>query len=118
MNLIEKKSYDILLKQGYLVEKPVKTQWQRQDFFSAWDFIAINNHHIRFIQVSKKYFTERPKSEQDAMLNFPCPPNCTKEYWKWNKGEYEPRIYLLNEGFKLHILEVRAIRGKCQKKKK
>jgi len=59
-------------------------RWHRVDLFGLWDFIAVNSKEVRFIQVSKKYFSQKPKEDQRKMVNFPCPPCCTKEYWRWD----------------------------------
>jgi hypothetical protein len=118
MNKIEKKAYLRLIDQGYLVEKAIKTKWHRTDLFSCWDFIAINDHHIRFIQVSTKYFTERKKEDQEAMLNFPQPPCVTCEYWHWQRGKKEPRITLINQALRDHLSKIRNSKEECQKEKK
>ena len=85
MNKTEKKAYEILTKQGYLVEKPIRVKYQREDFFNLWDFIAVNEKEIRFIQVSEKYLSERTKEYQANFYNFPLPLKITKEYWRWDK---------------------------------
>jgi len=74
MNKSEKIAYEQLKEEGYWVEKPRKSKWQPQDFFYCWDFIAINQNHIRFIQVSSKYFSQRSRADQERMLAFPKPP--------------------------------------------
>lgn len=118
MNKVEKKSYDILVRQGYLVEKPIKTKWHRVDLWGIWDLVAVNNHHIRFIQVSAKYFTSKPRADQEAMFNFPEPFNCVKEYWHWKKGAISPRIIPINQFLRNHLLAIRNIKKQCWKKKK
>lgn len=85
MNKSETIAYNQLKSAGYLVEKPRRSQWQPQDFFYCWDFIAINKTEIRFIQVSSKYLSQRSRDDQDRMRSFPKPPNTKKEYWRWNK---------------------------------
>ena len=95
MNKPEKLAYQILLQDGYLVEKPRRTKWLPQDFFYCWDFIAVNNEHIRFIQVSTQYFSSRPKEYQERLKNFPKPPNTTKEYWRYDKKSKSFVIQLL-----------------------
>ena len=96
MNKTEKKVYQILKKEGYTIEKAIKTRWHRTDLFGLWDFIAVNEKQIRFIQVSAKYLSSRPKEEQQAMRSFPCPAWATKEYWHWKRNEKEPRIEILS----------------------
>jgi len=87
MNKTEKKAYEQLKSEGYLVEKPRRTKWQPQDFFYCWDFIAVNDQHIRFIQVSSKYRSQRTREDQDRMLKFPKPASVRTEYWRWNRKE-------------------------------
>jgi len=83
MNKSETIAYNELKREGYLVEKPRRSQWQPQDFFYAWDFIALSSKHIRFIQVSSKYLSQRSREDQKRMREFPNPPNTQKEYWRW-----------------------------------
>jgi hypothetical protein len=85
MNRIEKKVYLILKQQGYLVEKPVRVKWHAIDFFGCWDFIAVNNQEIRFIQVSSLKWTNRPIEYREKLLKFPKPPCVKKEYWFYNR---------------------------------
>lgn len=85
MNKTEKRAYEILKKQGYQVEKPIRVKYQREDFFNLWDFIAINEQQLRFIQVSEKYLSERTKEYQANFYNFPLPTKLSKEYWRWDK---------------------------------
>jgi len=94
MNRIEKKAYQILLNQGYLVEKPRRVKWLPQDYFNCFDFIAVNDKEIRFIQVSKVPWTRRNLEYRERFENFPCPPNCRKEYWTFNRktGDFEIKI--------------------------
>ncbi len=85
MNKSEKIAYAQLKKEGYLIEKPRRSKWQPQDFFYCWDFIVINQKHIRFIQVSSKYLSQRSRADQERMSAFPKLPNTQKEYWRWDK---------------------------------
>lgn len=107
MNKTEKIAYGQLRAQGYLVEKPVRTKWHRVDLFGIWDFIAIDEKEVRFIQVSEKYFTQKPKAEQDEMLNFPAPPGAKKEYWHWNEKLRNFIITLIDKNWKERIKNVR-----------
>ena len=100
MNKSERIAYEQLKSEGYLVEKPRRSKWQPQDFFYCWDFIAINKKHIRFIQVSSKYFSQRSRANQEAMISFPTPPNATKEYWRWKRKEKEFVKQTINQGLK------------------
>lgn len=112
MNKTEKRAYKTLIDTGYLVEYPVKTKWHRVDFFGMWDFIAVNKEEIRFIQVSSRYFTDRKKEDQDAMLNFPVPKNAWKEYWHYKGKPPILKITFIDEAFKKHIAEIRKLREK------
>ncbi len=93
MNKIEKISYNYLKEQGYLVEKVIRTQWHRIDFFNLFDFIAVKPEWIRFIQVSVKYFSSRDKGWQKRFLEFPLATGVTKEYWRVEKKL--PKIHIL-----------------------
>lgn len=84
-NDIEKKAYDRLITQHYWVEKTRRARFQPQDFFYCWDFIAVSQKHIRFIQVSGKPFTQRSRRDKERMLAFPKPQGTIKEYWYWNE---------------------------------
>lgn len=83
-NDIEKEAYDRLVAQHYWVEKTRKAKFQPQDFFYCWDFIAVSQKHIRFIQVSAKPFSQRSKASKERMLAFPKPQGTIKEYWYWD----------------------------------
>jgi hypothetical protein len=87
MNRVEKRAYEILKQQGYLVEKPVRVKWHGIDFFGCWDFIACNSQEIKFIQVSSVKWTNRPIEYREKLKNFPAPPWVKREYWWWNKKE-------------------------------
>jgi len=117
MNSTERKAYQRLINQGYLVEKPIRTRWHRTDLFGIWDFIAVKNTHIRFIQVSTRYFTDKPKKDQDQMLNFPQPPHSTKEFWHWPKRKGSPRITLIDERLRNHLINLRLARLRSQRKR-
>lgn len=82
---VEKIAYEKLIAQRYWVEKPRVAKFQPQDFFYCWDFIAVSQKHIRFIQVSTKQFSQRPRADKERMLAFPKPPSAIKEYWRWDE---------------------------------
>jgi len=92
MNQTEKIAYEQLKKDGYEVEKPtnqlVKTKkgyiCLHHDLWGLWDFCAVSKKHIRFIQVSSKYLSQRSGADQERMLAFPKLPNTQKEYWRWD----------------------------------
>ena len=97
MNKVEKKAFDLLEADGYLIEKPVKTAWHRQDFFNLWDMIALKpKEKLRFIQVSvmKRYQGSNYKKD---FKGFPIPlcEHISKEYWFFNRKtkEFEITVY-------------------------
>ena len=94
MNKTEKIAFDQLRVAGYQVEQPInKTRMTgkgsyftiRHDLWGMWDFCAVNKKEVRFIQVSEKYMSQKPKPDQLAMISFPNPPHTKKEYWRWDK---------------------------------
>lgn len=94
MTISEKLAKKMLIDAGYRVERAVKTAWNRNDLFNLWDFIAVNKKEIRFIQVSTIYLTEGSHAGKDYS-GFPCPTNCTKEFWRWDKKKKEFIIKIL-----------------------
>lgn len=94
MTISEKLAKKMLTDAGYRVEKAVKTAWNRNDLFNLWDFIAVNKKEIRFIQVSTIYLTEGSHAGKDY-AGFPCPSNCTKEFWRWDKKKKEFIVKIL-----------------------
>lgn len=95
MNKTEKQVFEKLKSEGFLVEKVVKTQWQRNDFFNLWDFIAVSPQTIRFVQVSSLYLSEGSHAGKDYK-GFPCPSNCSTEFWRWDKKKKDFVIKILN----------------------
>lgn len=95
MNKIEKIAYEQLKKEGYEVAKAVNQLIKTKrgyislhhDLWGVWDFCAVNKIHIRFIQVSSRYLSQRSKDDQERMFAFPTPPGATKEYWRWQPKE-------------------------------
>jgi len=82
---IEKKAENKLKEEGYWVEKVKWVKWQPKDFFGCWDLIAVNQKHIRFIQVSAGELSDRSRQKKEQMLAFPKPPGSQKEYWHYDK---------------------------------
>jgi hypothetical protein len=70
---------------GYLVEIPVRSKWHREDFFNAWDIIAIKENEIRFIQISTVAFYRRGIEYKKKLADFPS-GHWSKEYW-WVKED-------------------------------
>jgi len=86
MTKSEKICKDQLVKEGFLVERAVKTAWSRNDLFNLWDFIAVSPKTIRFIQVSSIYLTSGSHAGKDYK-GFPHPANTTIEFWRWIQKE-------------------------------
>jgi len=89
------KARQLLKEQGYLVAKALAVRFQPEDFFSCWDLIAINDNHVRFIQVSRVQLYDRGAEYKFKLLAFPTPPNTTKEYWHHTNKGFD--IQYLNE---------------------
>lgn len=68
--------------EGFRCEKSKKIRWAQQDFWGLWDILAIKPDNLRMIQVSQKYFSQKPKEFQEAALRFPVVSDMTKEYWR------------------------------------
>jgi hypothetical protein len=92
-DIAQKLAAELLRKQGYLVETPIRTKWHREDFFSAWDIIAVKKNKLRFIQVSTLPLYDRGVAYKKKLKDFPV-GNWTKEYWQVKEAE-EPRIWKL-----------------------
>ena len=89
--LFERKAYDIILQEGYWIEKARVAKFQPHDLFGCWDLVAVDKKNIRFIQVSTERFSSRSRANQERMMAFPKPPHTSKEYWRWNvkKDKFE-----------------------------
>jgi hypothetical protein len=94
MNKTETLCYKYLVKQGFLVEKPVKTRWQSVDFFNTFDFICAKNGWFRFIQVSVKYFSQRDREWQNRFNEFPLATGMSKEYWRISRKL--PQLFIIS----------------------
>lgn len=87
---VELKAKKKLESEGYLVEKAVRSKWQRKDFYNAWDLIAIHpDGTIRFIQVSSQPLYDRGRPYQNKLLAFPAHPKWTREYWWYKEGGWQ-----------------------------
>ena len=96
--LAEKLAVQELEDRGYLCEKPVRSKWQREDFFGCWDIIAVKQKHtkpckncpdevrIRFIQVSTKPLYDRGIEYKKKLADFPSSEFWTKEFWQLKEG--------------------------------
>lgn len=87
----QKLAAEMLRKQGYLLETPVRSKWHREDFFNAWDIIAIKKNELRFIQVSTLPLYDRGVAYKKKLKAFPT-GNWTKEYWQMKEAK-EPRVW-------------------------
>lgn len=94
----EKKAQDELEAKGYRVEKVKRTKWQRQDFFGCWDLIAVNGDKVRFIQISRKPLYDRGRAYKRMLKEFPCPTNCSKEYWYHTLPEDYFKVKYISDG--------------------
>lgn len=91
-NYSEKKAQDELIAKGWLVEKVKRTRYGRTDFWGCWDLIAINGDKVRFIQVSRKPLYDRGVAYKRKLKAFPCPENCSKEYWYHTDGYFKKKF--------------------------
>ncbi len=83
-NYYENKVKKALEERGWLVEKAVRTRYNKIDFFGWFDLIAIREQTILFIQVkmnkaSKKYEEEFMKFAKKHDLNAILWDNCKNE---------------------------------------
>lgn len=97
-DLAVKKAVDDLVAEGYICETPVKSQWQRQDFFNCWDIIAVAKNGkfpaplIRFIQVSSKRLSQRGIEYNQKLNAFPSGTFWTREFWWYKEGGWVKTI--------------------------
>lgn len=75
----EKRCENDLIKEGYAVEKVKRVKWNKQDFFSLWDVLAINGKQLRCIQVKSNRGVS--KEWRKRAEDFKCPLFCSKEIW-------------------------------------
>lgn len=56
----------------------------------AWDVFAVSAHNVKLIQVKSNRW---PGSvEMQTMQDFSCPPEVSKEVWRWDDYAREPKI--------------------------
>jgi len=80
--MAEKLAVKKLEDEGYICEKPIRSKWQREDFFGCWDIIAIKDQSIRFVQVSTKPLYDRGVEFKQRLADFPVGTHWTKEFWQ------------------------------------
>jgi len=83
-NRIELKAKKILESEGWLVEKPIRTRWGRNDFFNVADLWAIKGEKYRLVQTSTKYLSSKSKEKKRIWAKFPY----RIEYWRYHKGKF------------------------------
>jgi hypothetical protein len=88
-NELEKKVRHILEATGFLVEKVIRTQWHRIDFFNRFDLIAVKDGCLRFIQVTTK---ENERARMMKVAGFPY-GSWLVEVWAWDKIKKAWRIW-------------------------
>ena len=78
---VERKCYDDLKSDGYkLLWKTIRHKFLNIDLFHAFDILAANKEHLRFIQVKTKYI---PNETRKLLRKIKLPENCYKEIWAW-----------------------------------
>ncbi len=83
---LERKIRAILRESGYTVIRSAGSH-------TVVDLVAINAHHVRFIQAKRTSARDKKgnpywnsfKVDMDGLLNMPCPEVCTREMWVWVK---------------------------------
>jgi hypothetical protein len=107
---LEIKAMAELLEKGYAVAratlKPVKVsgKWvsAQNDFFYAFDLIAIKNNEVRFIQVTSGTKSSLSKHKKKIEENFPFGFSDTVSIELWFyykiKGKWEKVIYYFKNG--------------------
>jgi hypothetical protein len=91
----EYKAKKILEDVGYsvtLTQSPSKWSLE-QDMFGLWDLIAVNAVSVRFVQIKTNGYASKEWKEQAGLWQ--CPPNCTKEVWRFLDRVKEPIITIL-----------------------
>ena len=89
MNYAELIAKKKLIKDGYVVEKQNWNRYGSKDLFNCWDFIAVKNAKVKFIQVSVLYLSERGRQYREKLENFPAR---NKEYWRYNRSKHKFEI--------------------------
>ena len=79
---VEKRCADELKKEGYVVWKTIRVQYQNIDLFGYFDVVALHpkGDHILFIQCK----TNQARNDiRDAIRNLKMPESCQKWIWIW-----------------------------------
>lgn len=69
---IEKKARDLLIKDGYLVEKKNWNKFESPDFWGLFDIIALKNDEVRLIQIKSNksgFYTARKEIHSWVNIN-------------------------------------------------
>ena len=81
MNATEKEAYRQLKKLYRYVETPKPAvKWQPMDYWGLFDFVCLGDEAGALVQVSSKYFSQRPKEWQEDWHNFKQPFYFKKQY--------------------------------------
>lgn len=92
----ESKASDMLIEQGWMVEKPTWSRFGHKDFFNMFDLIAVHprSGRVRFIQVKTNGM---PSPAYRKMLSsfIESREHSTVELWIWYDRNPVPRIIIL-----------------------
>ena len=83
---LERKIADLLEALGYDVTRAAGSH-------GLWDLVATHPTHIRYIQVKAN---RKPGSvEREAMMEFRCPANGSREIWVWKDRAQKPEVEVM-----------------------
>lgn len=87
----ENRARDLLIEEGWEVERPNFTRFGNKDFFNLWDLVAVKEGKTRWVQVKTNKMPS-PSYRKELAAFQGCG---TKELWIWYDRKREPRIILL-----------------------
>ncbi len=84
---VEKACADELRKEGYLIWKTIRVQFQNIDLFGLFDVVALHprGEHIKFIQCKSNRVDNITR---DAIKALKMPTACEKWIWIWKDRKY------------------------------
>lgn len=85
---IERKARDLLEALGYDVTRAAASM-------GVFDLIAIHPTHTKLIQVKGGVDPRASGAELEAMSEYRCPANHSRELWLWTDREKYPRVVVL-----------------------
>lgn len=94
-NRRERECMNILIADGWLVDRKNRTKFQSNDFFEMFDIVALRGNTVKFIQVKSNisHFYSARKSIKKWVKNNKVSVPCEL----WLKENYKPwRIEILN----------------------